>query len=68
MVKHGEGRRVWCELRVPNVSFADCVGGGEIKVSFYCYTNSTVYRAVKKFATYLEIACPRPIASSQLAA
>lgn len=68
MVKHGEGRRVWCEFGVPNVPFADCVGGGEIEVSFDCYKTATICRAVRKFGTYLETACPMPIVSSQLAA
>lgn len=44
MVKYGKGRRVWCELRVPNVPFADCVGVGEIEVSFYCYKKTSICR------------------------
>lgn len=45
MVKHGEGRRVWCEFRVPNVPFADCVGGEETEVSFYCCKNTIICRS-----------------------
>lgn len=45
MVEHGEGRRVWCEFRVPNVPFADCVGGGEIKVSLDYYKKRIICRS-----------------------